>query len=111
MRKSGPGETISKLLRRKSSPSLYAVTPPPGRAIAGAGEPEAPDNLDEILAATAYNKGAISSVMDSGTAKVKQRPTVKLAIVMLDFSLFLIIVQCQGKTLLSKKSICTSLTP
>ncbi|XP_048409508.1 uncharacterized protein LOC125462982 isoform X1 [Stegostoma tigrinum] len=80
MRKSGPGETISKLLRRKSSPSLYAVTPPPGRAIAGAGGPGPPDNLNEILATTVYSEGAISSIMDSGTAKVKQRPTVKLAI-------------------------------
>ncbi|XP_078098350.1 uncharacterized protein LOC144511850 [Mustelus asterias] len=80
MRKSGPGETISKLLRRKSSPSLYAVTPPPGQAIPAAAELQQLDKLDDILAATRSNKGAMNMVMDSGTAKVKQRPTVKLAI-------------------------------
>ncbi|XP_067913375.1 uncharacterized protein [Heterodontus francisci] len=80
MRKSRPGETLSKLLRRKSSSSLFAATPPPGRAIAAAGEWEEVDKLNEILAATTSNKGAMNTVMDSGTAKVKQRPTVKLAI-------------------------------
>ncbi|XP_067863633.1 uncharacterized protein [Heptranchias perlo] len=80
MKKSRPGETISKLLRRKSSQSLYAVAPPAGRATAAANELEELGKLDNILSAVTSSKGAMNTTVDSGTAKVKQRPTVKLAI-------------------------------
>ncbi|XP_051890774.1 uncharacterized protein C6orf132 homolog [Pristis pectinata] len=74
MRRSGPGETLSRLLRRKSSPSLYAVAPASDRE---------PDERNEITVLTSM-EGAPNATVDSGTAKVKQRPTVKLGIPFLD---------------------------
>ncbi|XP_072135064.1 uncharacterized protein [Mobula birostris] len=74
MRKSGPGETLSRLLRRRSSPSLYTVAPVSDRE---------PDKLNEISVLTS-GEGAPNAIVDSGTAKVKQRPTVKLGIPFLD---------------------------
>ncbi|XP_055511042.1 uncharacterized protein LOC129708963 isoform X2 [Leucoraja erinacea] len=76
MRKSGPGETLSRLLRRRSSPSLYSPAPSPT------------ERVEDAMVVLSSREGVANAMVDTGTAKVKPRPTVKLAIVMSTFHPF-----------------------
>ncbi|XP_042198183.1 vegetative cell wall protein gp1-like [Callorhinchus milii] len=81
MRRSGGSGTISKLFGRKSSSnSLYAATPSAGGALTAPGEMAEMGKLDQILTANMFNDEAMNRYVDSGTARVKSRPTVKLSI-------------------------------
>ncbi|XP_055511039.1 uncharacterized protein LOC129708963 isoform X1 [Leucoraja erinacea] len=72
MRKSGPGETLSRLLRRRSSPSLYSPAPSPT------------ERVEDAMVVLSSREGVANAMVDTGTAKVKPRPTVKLAIPFVD---------------------------